>query len=140
MAVRNRSAPPSDWLVALLLCDGSFGLIASVNATTPAAVTRKMEACMQVPSRAAIVDRPGTRGVGKRSDASPPQRVMRARWPGAREGMLGEMPPGAPRVAQVQLALLGAAAAAVQTLFSREILADFSGNEAVLASVLGAWL
>ncbi len=39
-----------------------------------------------------------------------------------------------------RLALLGAAAAAFQTLVSRAFLAAFGGNEAVLAALLGAWL
>src|SRR5512140_2708596 len=39
----------------------------------------------------------------------------------------------------LRLALLGACAAAFQTLFAREYLAAFGGNEAVLASLLGPW-
>ena len=39
----------------------------------------------------------------------------------------------------VRLALLGASSAAFQTLFAQEFLAGFSGNEAVLASLLGPW-
>lgn len=40
----------------------------------------------------------------------------------------------------VRLGLLGAATAAFQTLFAREFLSAFSGNEAVVASMLGPWL
>ncbi|MBI2896944.1 MAG: hypothetical protein HYY06_25525 [Deltaproteobacteria bacterium] len=42
--------------------------------------------------------------------------------------------------ATIRLALLGAVAAGLQTLVSRELLAAFSGNEAVLASLYGPWL
>lgn len=50
------------------------------------------------------------------------------------------MPATPHRSAAARLALLGAAAAAFQTLVSRAFLAAFGGNEAVLAALLGAWL
>lgn len=40
----------------------------------------------------------------------------------------------------IRLLLLGALAATYQTLFSREFLSAFSGNEAVLAALLGPWM
>jgi spermidine synthase len=45
-----------------------------------------------------------------------------------------------PRIDGVRLALLGACATSFQVLFAREFLAAFSGNEVVLASLMGAWL
>ena len=44
------------------------------------------------------------------------------------------------RLVPVRLALLGAASAVLQTLFTRELLSDFTGNEAVIAALLGPWL
>ncbi len=44
------------------------------------------------------------------------------------------------RLATARLFLLGASTALFQTLFSRELLSAFSGNEAVLAALLAPWL
>ena len=55
-------------------------------------------------------------------------------------GPMAEATAASSRRVLVALALLGAASAAFQTLFARELMVGFSGDETVIAAVLGPWL